>query len=475
MKRIIIASLIVALSALPLLAQSYMGLPDGINVNELSSIKWGDRVDVKMQLGLQDGTRIGTNDAVHIIPVIQKGENIVFLPEVVMYGRNRQIMNERNEVLPADDAYLLERPKAGDPWGVINYKESVPFQEWMREGTLSLLTKVTGCRDCLKDELPRTLRPLLYTPQTTLAYLVPAVEPVKARADRYVATVNFRVDKHNLDPNYMNNKAILDGINKVMTEVAKDENIEVTKMQIFGFASPEAPVAYNKALSERRTNELKKYLAQRYPKFADVMSSEGKGEDWDKTRELVEGSSLTNKAKVLEIIKLISNPDARDQKIKDLDGGKTYYDMLNNLYPKVRRTEYEVAYTVRGFDVEEAKEIIKTKPNQLSLNEMYLVAQTYEPGSEDFKRVMDTAYKFFPDQPAAILNSAAADIEAGQYQKAIDKLAKISDKPEALNNIGVAYTKMEQWDKALTYFKQAADLGNAQASAALAELRKMGL
>jgi tetratricopeptide (TPR) repeat protein len=168
----------------------------------------------------------------------------------------------------------------------------------------------------------------------------------------------------------------------------------------------------------------------------------------------------------------VSNPDARDAELKKLSGGQTYRTLLDTYYPPLRRTDYTIAYTVRPFSVEEAKGVIKTNPRLLSLNEMFLVAQTYEPASGEFKEVFDIATRLYPDEPIAILNSAAADIEGGNNRAAIDRLNRIESDPRAWNNLGVAYVRLGDTAKAMEYFQKAADKNDSDAEINLRELKK---
>ena len=86
---------------------------------------------------------------------------------------------------------------------------------------------------------------------------------------------------------------------------------------------------------------------------------------------------------------------------------------------------------VRSFFIEEAKEILKTKPQQLSLQEMFLVAQTYEPGSPEFNEVFDIAVRLFPDDETANLNAACTDLQKGDLTSAEKHLAKAGNSKEA--------------------------------------------
>ncbi|WP_368671198.1 hypothetical protein, partial [Klebsiella pneumoniae] len=93
----------------------------------------------------------------------------------------------------------------------------------------------------------------------------------------------------------------------------------------------------------------------------------------------MEASNLADKTAILAVANSSLAPDAKDQKIKKLYPASYRY-IMSEIYPRLRHSDYTVTYTGRPFDIEEAKVFLKTKPQQLSLQEMYLVAQTYEPG-----------------------------------------------------------------------------------------------
>lgn len=88
-------------------------------------------------------------------------------------------------------------------------------------------------------------------------------------------------------------------------------------------------------------------------------------------------------------------------------------------------------YKVRPFNVEEAKALVKTRPQLLSQNEMYMVAQTYEPGSKEFGEIMEIAVRMYPDDPTANLNAACTRLNAGDAEGAKPYLDKAGDSEEA--------------------------------------------
>ena len=76
----------------------------------------------------------------------------------------------------------------------------------------------------------------------------------------------------------------------------------------------------------------------------------------------------------------------------------------------MRRSEYRIDYTVREFTVEEGREIIKTRPQQLSLSEMFAVANSYETGSKEYNDVFEIAVRMYSSDPVANLNAANISI-----------------------------------------------------------------
>ncbi len=237
-------------------------------------------------------------------------------------------------------------------------------------------------------------------------------------------------------------------------------------------ASPEGGFEHNRKLAENRANSFADYLVTKFGIPRNKFTVDGMGEDWPGLRKAVALSSLADRQAVLDIIDKVSNPDARDGELLKLSGGDTYRTLLNNYYPALRRTEYSIAYVVRAFNVEEARQVIKKNPKLLSLNEMYLVAESYPSDSKEFREVFDIAVRLYPDSEIAIMNSAAADIESKNLDAAIERLKKIEDKPQSWNNLGVAYILKGDSEKAVDYFRKSADYKDPNGKANLEIIEK---
>ena len=122
-----------------------------------------------------------------------------------------------------------------------------------------------------------------------------------------------------------------------------------------------------------------------------------------------------------------------------LQGGAPYRYLLRNVYPKLRVAICKVEYHVKNFNVEEAKEIMKVRPQNLSLNEMYLVANTYPNGSKEFINVFETAVRLFPEDDIAKLNAAVAALSRRDIETAERYLDQVKHRelPEYANAAGV--------------------------------------
>jgi outer membrane protein OmpA-like peptidoglycan-associated protein len=482
MKKKNIYIVILAFTSLSLSLKAQGKYLDQIGIENQAAVNENNMLLVYMDLVL-DQVQLNSNEMITLTPVVTANgdKQSIALAPMIINGNRRQKMIERGMVLNKKNLFkqtpqsIVQRAN-GMPQKV-RYSATVPFEDWMSNASLSLQESVTGCAECDLGEgtelVAQRILPPAYVPVYKLTYIVPDVEPVKQREDTYSATLNFRVDKHNLDRNYMNNAAILADVDNVVNGLMTNKDLTVSDFRIEGFASPEASVAYNKALAERRADSFADYLSKKFNVDKNRMKVSGFGEDWNKTREVIASSGIADKAEILRIINNVSNPDARDAELMKLSGGTTYQTMLREYYPKVRRTEYTVSYVARAFSVEEGKKVIKTNPKLLSLNEMYLVAQSYPADSKEFKEVFDIATRLYPNEPIAIINSAAADIEGGNNQAAIDRMQRIENDPRTWNNLGVAYARLGNFEKAKEYFDKAVARNDNDAVANTEELQKV--
>lgn len=457
--------------------------PSGIKIENQRVIKQQDQLSISFDIEF-DKFQVKRNNMLALTPVLKSNKHnhdSIALPSVVVAGKKRLKVLNRKVVL-GEQYPLVREPftmvkRQNKSAQSVHYNVNVPFSSWMQDASLSLLHKMSGCAECIgfSDEelLTQKILPEPYQPDYKLTYVVPEVE-MKTRSDRHTATFNFVVGRWQLLRDYKDNAPKFKEVEQIVGEIRNNPDLQITEFAIHGYASPEASVPHNRMLAENRANSFADYLVSKFFIDHKLFKVTGHGEDWDGLRKDVAASSLSNKEAVLRIIENVSNPDARDGELMKLSGGATYRTLLNQFYPPLRRTEYVVAYNVRPFDVNEAREILKTNPKLLNLNEMYHVAQSYSVDSKEFKEVFDIAVRLYPESEIAILNSASADIENGNLDGAIERMKRIADNPKVWNNLGVVYALKGDKTKAKEYFIKAVSKGDNDAAYNLNELNKLG-
>ena len=112
------------------------------------------------------------------------------------------------------------------------------------------------------------------------------------------------------------------------------------------------------------------------------------------------------------------------------------------------------------------------RTSKLSLEEFYILAQTYELGGEKFNDLFETAVRMFPNDQVANLNAANSAISKGDYRSALRYLDKAGDMPEAIYTRGVLEVYREDNQAAKPYLEKALKLGITEAKQALEEIAK---
>ena len=438
----------------------------GIAVEDVDVTRDGEYVMLNMKLNL-DSLDLPSNTRLVYTPVLKTKQGNVAMPEIVINGRRQQIMYERGEMKGELDPQALVVRRRNGRAQTVSYQAAAPLQAGIADYDVAINEDLCGCGDRLDGTdytINRARKPLM-------AFVRPAAEARKERHIDKTAYIDFPVDRTELHADYRRNASEIDSIVNTINLVKNDCNLSINSIDIHGFASPESPYSHNEYLARERAKTLKDYVRRIVNLDDRLFTVSHTAEDWDGLVSYIRESNLDNKDAILGIIADKSlTPDAREWKIKS-SYPKDYRFMLDTWYPALRRSDYRVNYTVRPFDVEEAKQVIRTKPQQLSLEEMFLVAQTYEPGSADFNEVMEVAVRMYPGDETANLNAACTRLNMGDADGAKPYLDKAGTSPQAVNaRAAYAYLKGD-YDEAARLYKQAADAGVAEAKTNLENIK----
>lgn len=414
-------------------------------------------------------------------PVIRSkdGQHEQRLKTLIVSGRRQDIVFDRDGVDPlyADNCDRIRRTN-GEAQRY-EYADAVANQPWHRNADVFVECDLCGCGDQLKNEQSFLASLLPPDPYDLIALTDVVPDPYKPTRQLHgTAFINFVVNKWEMRPDYMDNRNELRKITDTLDIMVRDRNVTVRQIKIHGWASPESPYEHNRMLATNRAKSLTDWVRQQYNLPASVFApAEATPENWIGLRNAVvdmDYSILPHRDEILSIIDDTSlEPDPREQKLK-----KTYPDeyqyLLKNVYPHLRRSDYEISFDIRNFTLEEAKEVYRVRPYQLSLRELWDVANTFEKGSDAYNRCLQTAVNLYPDSTAAVINLANVAIRQHDLLKAETLLQHAGDSAEADNARAVVAIIQERYDEAdrLLAAAERKGLDVSANRAALAEMTK---
>ncbi|MCH5227329.1 MAG: hypothetical protein J1F16_05875 [Muribaculaceae bacterium] len=430
----IAGALVMISAAMPLASMAALAPGDAV---EASMARDGSRMNTSVTLDLE-GMKVKRNDAVILQPMIVNGPDTLVLDGVGVYGKTRKIQLRRQGHYPitgANEVALVSSKHLGE----VALVQSVPYQEWMDGSTMVLRRTDYGCAGCGDIAMVETdlagYQEYKYVPDFIFAEAV--AETVKTRELSGRAYVDFPVNQTVIYPDYRRNSVELAKIIATIDSVKNDKDITVTSLSIKGFASPEGPYDNNVRLAKGRTEALKNYVQQLYKFPAGFIKTSYEPEDWEGLEEWVAKSNIDNKAGILDIIHSNLEPDPKNTKIQTIYP-EQYRFLLDNVYPALRHSDYRIEYEIKQFtDTAEIAEVIKTSPQKLSLNEMYALAGTLTPGSDEYNEVFEIAVRMYPNDETANINAANSAMMRGDLVSAEKYLQKAgnSDKAEHAREI----------------------------------------
>lgn len=426
--------------------------------------KVGHDVCVNADIRL-DEMNLNSQQSLLLVPVLVSadGSQEVKLRAVILEGKVRNKVTERKLALGTitDDGSMRIKRQNGKPQ-VIEYNAEVPFSRWMVNGRLEMRGYITGCGECSEgDEIlsAGSILPYKAPVLTASPFIQPEEEEIKHRAENKTARLEYSRDSYAVLPNYRTNRAELDSVQHSLTLVKENPNLKVTGIYITGYASPEGLKTYNERLSKYRAQTFAEYI-QKHNKDLDkdMWHVSWKGEDWDGFIVQVEQAEDWKARDMVQnaIAQCNDDTDGCEWKIRQQLSTDDYRYLIDELYAPLRRNEYRIEYNVRNFTLEEAKEILNTRPSLLSVAEIQRVADSYGRNSEGYRKALNIAVRTYPDNIAARNNAALAAIETEHYDDAI-ALLKNTDNGALLNMLGVAYWKNNQPVEAKTALRKASD------------------
>lgn len=255
------------------------------------------------------------------------------------------------------------------------------------------------------------------------------------RRDKDALYVHFPLAKSELNSEFRENKDVIGRIVNITRQIMADTTSSVKVIQIIGLASIEGPIEGNEQLATNRALALQHHVQEQLQIPDSLFDTVGGGEAWAEFRDQLE-EKIANESQqtvelkqALDIIDSESDANVREQKLRRLNGGRTWKFIKEHILSDQRNSGYIRIY-----------------------------------------------YDYVPDTAAATINEASELLTtdcSDCHHEALRLLLTVRNDERALNALGTAFWLCGQQEEALDCFRRAAANGNADAQENLRQLKKI--
>lgn len=472
--RLHILSFLFLCSGLAVWGQDFHG---AFHIEQKEFREENDSVHIRFRLQV-DSRAVPSCGAMIFEPEIRDdNRNRAVLPHILLTGEARTRLNRRWFSICSDNWLSTYRTpyvqvavnRYTDE--TLDYTFCIPHQDWMDNACLILKQETAGCAGelhlytyTLAGRIDISARKSHRV--SPLVALVAPREEAKTRSRQGSAFLDFQVNRSDILPDFRRNPVELGKINDALLDIMANADVRITGLFIEGYASPEGSYANNERLARARAVALKEYIRTHYLFDDELFTVKSVAEDWDGLKAHVEGNpDIRQREEILAIIGSNDTPDGKERRLKGLG---VYSHLLRDVFPGLRRVEYQIDYAVRSYSDTEVRSLVQSAPENLSHAELYRLAGSYGKDSDEYKRIiMEVIPKYYENDAIALNNAAALLIENGELNTALRLLDKVRDLPAAWNNRGAVYLLQGNPDQAREFFNRAALAGVEEGKANL--------
>lgn len=262
--------------------------------------------------------------------------------------------------------------------------------------------------------------------------------------------------------------------NEAVKTIEGTENRKVNNIEVSAYASPDGAMDLNTKLAARRESNTGKLVSRnlKRAKLETPVDTKYTAEDWAGFKELVEASNIQDKELILRVLSMYSDPDKRDQEIKNIS--TVYSTLAKDILPKLRRSRLTLNYDVIGKSDEEIANLAENNAKALNVEELLYAATLTDQVSEKVA-IYTKATKLFSDDYRAYNNLGMIAFEKGDLAQASNFLNDAASRqaaPEVQNNkalIALAQGNVVEAENRLSKASGAATLQEALGNLAVAK------
>lgn len=354
--------------------------------------------------------------------------------------------------------------KAGS---TVNYTDVVPYSPDMEVADLVITGTVA------KGKKEQDLEPIKIADGTIITPLLVQNDDkaligvdnfVRTTEETYTAQINYLKGKSNVRSTELKEQDIKD-LQAWLTMAQSNPKVAPKKINLISYASPEGEIAKNQNLAQERA-QTGQEATEGIVKKSGFEAPEGfyaqmpKGEDWDGFKKAVEASDLEDKDLIIRVLQMYPDPNTREQEIIKMS--KTYQALEKNILPSLRRTQIQVVYDKIGWSDEELKELSKSKPDTLTVEELLFTATLYDDLDEKM-RLYNLVVKNYPQDwrgPNNVGYVYYMKNDLANAKSNFEKANGMNENPVTLNNLGIIARIEGDRDRATQLLNSAMSAGS---------------
>lgn len=258
---------------------------------------------------------------------------------------------------------------------------------------------------------------------------------------KQAATIKFLISRANLRGSELNSQNVKDFIATLKNIKSDEESLVLNNIEVSAYASPDGRYDFNKDLAEKREGASTGFVEQQLKKakLSTNIDSKYTAEDWEGFQELVSQSDLKDKKLILSVLSMYSDPEQREQEIKNISA--VYGELAEAILPELRRARMVINYDVIGRSDEEIVKTFESEPGNLSVEELIYAGNILATDDAEKEKYYSQAVKQYPNDARAYNNLAEIAMRKGDNDTAEKYLRQAlsidSKSAEANANLGL--------------------------------------
>ena len=248
-----------------------------------------------------------------------------------------------------------------------------------------------------------------------------------AIAQTQQAQIRYLINQANIRTSELKSVSVQDFLGTLRQIKNDQKGYQLDNLEISAYASPEGSLQFNTQLAEKRQNSSEGYVRGELKKVnmdADI-NTRYTAEDWEGFQELVQASNIQDKDVILRVLSMYSDPEEREQQIRNLSAG--FKELADEILPELRRARLTINYNIIGRSDDEIQAQYKADASQLSIEEV-LYAATLTDNAAEKKDIYTTATRLYPNDYRAYNNLATLAIAEGNLTATEKYLSQAAEK-----------------------------------------------